>query len=119
MGGIASYQENSVVTQTPGKLVVMLYDGAIKSIRQAGEAIAARDYERKARCLNKAVAILHELDLSLNMEAGGELANNLRRLYLFMIRHVTEAGFALDTRKLDEVVALLTELNSSWRAVAT
>jgi flagellar secretion chaperone FliS len=117
MDGIATYQAMGVLTQTPGRLVVMLYDGAIKALRQAISAMDARDFEEKAKFLGKAIAILYELNGSLDMQAGGEIADNLRRLYLFMIDRLNDASLKLDRRGIEQVITLLSELNSAWREI--
>jgi flagellar protein FliS len=119
MEGIATYQAMGVLTQTPGQLIVMLYDGAIKALRQAIVAIEAKDYTRKSQCFGKAIAILHELNVSLDMDAGGEIADDLRRLYLFMIRQLNEASIQLNTTQTEQVVSLLNELNSAWKQIAS
>jgi flagellar secretion chaperone FliS len=119
MSGIAAYQEMGVLTQTPGRLVVMLYDGAIKALRQAILAMQEKDFERKAKCFGKAIAIIHELNGSLDVKVGGELADNLRRLYLFMIDRLNEASMNMDTNAVEHVISLLGELNSAWKEIAS
>ena len=119
MNGIAAYQENTVTTQSRGRLIVMLYDGAIKFLRKALEAIEQGDDGEKGRMVVKAMAIVDELDSSLNMEAGGEVAANLRALYDFMRRHLFEANVQRDPRKIEQVIALLDELNEGWRAITS
>ncbi len=119
MDGIAAYQEIGILTQTPGRLVVMLYDGALKALRQGIIAIEEKDFERKAKCFGKAIAIIHELNGALDMQVGGELADNLRRLYLFMIDRLNDASVTLDTRSIERVITLLDELNGAWKEIAS
>jgi len=118
MTGIETYQEISITTQTQGKLIVMLYDGAIKFLKQAIKEIEAKNTEEKGKYISKAIDILFELNTVLDMEAGGEVAINLRNLYLFMGRHLTKANAEQDTGKIEEVINLLEELNQSWKAIA-
>ncbi len=118
MDRIATYRENSISTQSPGNLVVMLYDGAVKFLEQAIVALNEKDHQRKADRINRAIAIIEELSVSLDMEAGGEVAMSLRRLYDFMIRHVTQAVAKSDADMIRNVVKLLKELNESWRAIS-
>ncbi len=119
MDGVSVYQETAVLTQSRGKLIVMLYDGAIKFLRQAQQAISTGDYENKSLYLNKALDIINELNMSLDMESGGEISGNLRSLYGFMTSHLNQAGSKMDARMVQEVIDLLEELNQGWRAVAT
>jgi len=119
MKGFETYQETAVTTQSKGKLIVMLYEGAIKFLKLAIEEIEAKNPEAKGKYISKAIDILFELNTVLDMEAGGEIAMNLRKLYLFMGRHLTEANTKQDTQKIEEVIKLLEELNQSWKAIAS
>jgi flagellar protein FliS len=96
----------------------MLYDGAIKFLKMAIEQIEAKNPEAKGKYISKAVDILFELNTVLDTEAGGEVAANLRKLYLFMGRHLTEANTEQDIGKIEEVIKLLEELNQGWKAIA-
>ena len=118
MSGIETYQETSITTQSKGRLVVMLYDGAIKFLKMAVIAIEAGNPEDKGKYLNKALDIINELNNVLDTEAGGEIALNLQKLYLFMIRHLHEANLKQDVKRVREVIKLLEELNQSWKAIA-
>ena len=118
MKGIETYQETAVTTQTQGKLIVMLYDGAIKFLKLAIKEIESKDPEAKGEYISKAIDIIFELNTVLNTEAGGEIAMNLRKLYLFMGRHLTEANAKQDIGKIEEVINLLEGLNQSWKAIA-
>jgi flagellar protein FliS len=117
MKGVETYQETSVTTQNKGKIVVMLYDGAIKFLKMAIKEIEAGNAEEKGKYISKAIDILFELNAVLDTEAGGEVAENLRKLYLFMGRHLTEANTEQDIGKINEVIKLLEELNQGWKAI--
>lgn len=119
MTGIAAYKENSVTTQSRGRLIVMLYDGAIKFLRRAIEALERDDDGDKSKFIVKAMAIVDELDGCLNMEAGGEIAKNLRSLYAFVRGHLFKANLNRDAAGLRDVIHILEELNDGWKAVAT
>jgi flagellar secretion chaperone FliS len=113
----AAYQQQSILTATPGKLVVMLYDGAVRFLKQA--AAAMRD-ERRAQAderLRRADAIIEELQLTLDLEAG-EIASNLQGIYVFSRRHLNEARVERDPAKVDQVAGLLSELRGSWAQIA-
>ena len=118
MNGLQAYQNTAVTTQSKGRLVVMLYEGAIRFIKLAQKEIDNRNYEAKGKYLSKAQDIVFELNAVLDMDAGGEIAQNLRSLYMYMNRRLSEANISLDKEILNEVIALLEELNNSWKAIA-
>ncbi len=117
MDGITAYQDNAVSTQSKGRLIVMLYDGAIKFMKLAIVEMEKKNYEAKGRYLNKAADIINELNAVLDMDAGGEIASNLRGLYLFMNRHLSQANIKCDPQMVREVIKLMEELNQSWKAI--
>lgn len=119
MNGVDIYKETAVSTQNKGRLIVMLYDGAIKFINQAIRDIEANDFASKGRNIQKAQDIIFELNTVLDMEAGGEVAKNLRGLYNFMSRHLTQANIKCDVQMLREVLSILEELNQGWRAITS
>jgi flagellar protein FliS len=99
------------------QLVVMLYEGAISFLRQARERMAARDVTGKGLYLGKALDIISELNASLNMAEGGEVAANLFRLYNFMTAHLTRANLNWDGEALRVVMEMLEKLKEAWREV--
>lgn len=117
MNGFHVYQETAVSTQSRGRLIVMLYDGAIRFLRQAIDDLHRGDLTAKGRHIARAQDILFELNTVLDMEKGGEIAQNLRSLYNFMQRHLTQANLQKDPQMIQEVIGLLEELNQSWRAI--
>ncbi len=117
MNGFNAYQETAVLTQNKGRMIVMLYDGAIKFLKQAIRDLEAKDYTAKGRDIAKAQNIILELNSVLDMQTGGEVAQNLRSLYNFMNKHLTQANTQSDAQIIREVINLLEELNQSWRAI--
>lgn len=118
MNGLKSYQEHSISTQSRGRLIVMLYEGAIKFLRQALEDLEQNDFASKGRNIARAQDILFELNTVLDMENGGEIAQNLRSLYNFMMRHLMQANVRKDPHMIKEVISLLEELNHGWRTIS-
>jgi len=112
-----TYREANVLTANPLKLVIMCYDGAINSLKIAKDAYLKKDYELKAKALQKTLDILHELDASLDMEKGGDISKNLRGLYLFMNQALIEADMKRDLKVFDRIIGLLEELLSAWAAI--
>ncbi|MBN1942705.1 MAG: flagellar export chaperone FliS [Phycisphaerae bacterium] len=116
--GIQTYQTNAVTTQSGGKIIVMLYEGAIRFLHQAIAALEKKDYIEKGRLINRTLDILMELDAVLNMDAGGEVAQNLRKLYRFMGVHLVQANVKKDPDKIRQVIHLLENLLEGWRQIA-
>jgi flagellar protein FliS len=117
MNGFHAYQETAITTQSRGRLIVMLYDGAIKFLRQAVLDLQRNDFAAKGEHIARAQDILYELNTVLDIEKGGQIAQNLRSLYNFMQRHLSEANIRKDPQMLKEVIGMLEELNQSWRAI--
>ena len=113
----AAYKQQSIMTATPGRLVVMLYDGAIRFLRQSATAMRTGNREVTVNRLNRAGAIIDELNISLDMNQG-EVASNLRSIYLFARRHMTEALIEQDPEKLEAVARLLADLREAWAQIA-
>lgn len=119
MNKFRAYQETSVITQGKGRLIVTLYDAAIKFLKLAIKELDAGNYPEKGKYINKAQDIITELNTVLDMEAGGEIASNLRKLYLLMNRRLTEANTKKDTQRIREVIGLMEELNQGWKAITS
>lgn len=114
-----SYQQVNVFTANPLRLILMCYDGAIGSLKLARQSYIAKEYEAKAKALQKAMEIIHELNFSLDLERGGAIARSLRSLYLYMIRILREADLKKDIDKFSEVIRMLEELESGWKEIAS
>ena len=117
MEGIEAYHENTVSTQSRGRLIVLLYEGAIKFLRQAIAELEKDNFAKKGEYIGKATNIINELNACLDIDGGGEVAQNLRGLYHFMTRQLQEANLNRDPQRIEEVISLLEELNVSWKAI--
>src|SRR5882724_2629164 len=107
-GYVKTYRSNAVLTASPGQLVLMLFDGALKAMALAREAFdRAEEDPRRIEAINhqllKAQNILHELQNGLNLEAGGEFAKTLHRLYDYHTRRLFEANLRKDPAPVIEV----------------
>lgn len=118
MNGIRAYQDTAVTTQSKGRLIVMLYEGAVKFLKLAIREAEGKNYEAKGTYIGKAQDIITELNAVLDMEAGGEIAGNLRKLYFFMNERLAQANSKSDPEMIREVISLLEELNQGWKAIA-
>jgi flagellar protein FliS len=119
VNGHDRYLETAVETASPARLIVMLYDGAIRFINEAAYAMQRRDYETQNAKLQRAQKILAELISSLDFDKGGEIAENLFRLYTYMYNQLVEANINDNRNRLEHVVHLLSELREAWDTIAT
>jgi flagellar secretion chaperone FliS len=113
-----TYQKTEVYSGTmyadPHGLITQMFDGVLTRVSQAKGAISRGDVAAKAELISKAVLIVGGLEGCVNHKAGGELAENLSRLYQYMSLTLTEANIYNDIAKLNEVSALLLEIKSAW-----
>lgn len=118
-GYARAYQTQAVFTASPGQLVLMLYDGALRFLGHASDALQApEDSPRRIEIINtnliKAQNILAELQSSLNHEAGGDHAANLDRLYEYYMRRLFEANMKKQVEPVIEVETLVRQLRDGW-----
>lgn len=105
----------AVETASPYHLVLMLFDGALTAITIAKAKMEAGQIAAKGLAISKAIDIISNgLKVSLEMEAGGEIAENLEALYDYMVRRLIQANLRNQVAALDEVSFLLGEIRSSW-----
>ena len=111
------YQKTSVTTASREKILLMLYEGAIKLTRQARHAMVEGKIAEKGKYISKATAILSELMATLDFEVGGKLAADLENLYIFMIDKLVEGNIQNDPDCLTCVEDLLGTLYVAWKDV--
>jgi flagellar protein FliS len=112
-----AYKKAAVSTVDQRKLIVMLYDGAIRFLTTAVERMRQQDIYEAHRNLIRGKSIIAELLASLNLEAGGEIARNLQRLYTYMFNELIEANLNNDPERVTQVAGLLKELRTGWQGV--
>ncbi|MBI5385800.1 MAG: flagellar export chaperone FliS [Verrucomicrobia bacterium] len=116
-----SYRRIATQTASPGHLVLMLYDGAIRFLEQALGGFAKEDPAEFNLTihtnLQRAQEIVRELNFSLNMTEGGQLADNLRGLYSYMDRRLDESNRKKEQDGIHEVKRRLTILRDAWSAM--
>lgn len=112
--GVAS----AMTGASPHDLIMMLFNGLIESLHEARGAMKRQDVELKGRLIRKAVRILEEgLRGSLNLEQGGEVAQNLDVLYAYCCSRLTAANLNNDEALIVEVCELLEPVASGWKAI--
>lgn len=117
---LKSYKETQIKTANQGKLIVMLYDGAIRFLNLALDSMdeTSKHYDEISNNIIKAQDVVTELMVSLDFEKGGEISKNLFSLYVFMNRQLLEANIQKNNKPINEVKALLLELRSAWAEVS-
>ena len=119
---ISNYQrvgiETGVESANPHKLILMLFEGASEALIKAKLHIKHNEIAQKGEVLSKAIMIIdHGLKASLDMHAGGELAQHLLALYDYMTNRLLIANLKNDTEIIDEVNRLLGELYDAWKVL--
>jgi flagellar protein FliS len=120
--GIKAYSnvglESSLTAADPLKLVLMLYQGALLAIASARNQMLRGETAAKGASISKAIMIIGEgLRASLNIEAGGEIGQNLAALYDYMNKQLLQANLNNDPALLDEISKLLTDLQGAWESI--
>ena len=112
--GVHDYRSMQILSSKPEKLILLLYDGAIRFIQLAVKSIESNEIEPAHKNLVKAQNIMVELMASLNFDKGGELAVNLFRIYEFMHFTLVQANVKKDPKDLNRINEQLKKLRSSW-----
>lgn len=113
-----SYRQIATQTAPPGQLVLMLYEGALRALERALPGFGCDDPAEANMVihnnLQRAQDIIRELNLSLNMEQGGECASTLRRLYDYFDRRLWESDLQKRPEGVEEVIRHVTVLRDAW-----
>lgn len=112
---IQAYQNNSVSTASPGELTLMLYNGCLKFIKFASQAMKEKNYETKNTNIQKAQRIIQELMVTIDPEAP--ISKEILPLYDFINRRLMDANTKNDPAILDEVTVLVTDFRDTWKEV--
>ncbi len=112
MNPYLKYKEQSVMTMTPGEMVVRLFEEAIKQLTMAHSAINNHKIETANSSLLKSQNIIRHLRSTLNMQY--EISNNLAMLYDFFISQIIQSNIKKDTQPIDDIIPMLTELKDSF-----
>ena len=113
-----SYQAVAVATASPGNLVLMLFDGALRFLSTAQLAFQDDEIFKRNEDIHnnliKTQRILRELQCSLDLKVGGEFATTMYALYDFMIEELRKANMAKECGPIQTVVRLLGEIRDAW-----
>lgn len=117
--GAEAYRQTEARSRSPLELVVMLYDGALRFVAEASEAHANRQIAARGTAISRAIAIVGELQSTLNLDEGGEIATQLDRLYGYIQNRLLDVTMHQDPKALTEVRTLLSTLRDAWAQIAT
>ncbi len=119
----AAYKQTGIKTASKGKLIVMLYEGAVQNMNAAlhlfdeNKKLPVKSIEKFHNHVVKTQEIITELMVSLNMEDGGEIAQNLMSLYRFFNKELMDISMSHDYEKLEAIDKFMGELCDSWRVI--
>ncbi|MBN1410064.1 MAG: flagellar export chaperone FliS [Spirochaetales bacterium] len=117
---LKAYKETQIKTATPGKLVIMLYDEAIKCINLAIDRLKknTKKLDEVNNNIIKAQDVVSELMASLDFDKGGEIAKNLFSIYTFINKQLLHANIKKEAEPMEQVVKMLIDLRAAWVEVA-
>jgi len=116
VSSLQTYRQNSVLSASPSELIVELYDGARRFLREAAKAMDEREIERAHNALCRAERVIAYLNEVVDDDSG-EIAQNLHSLYAFYLEHLAAARATLDRSKVDAVARMLGLLRDAWQQV--
>jgi flagellar protein FliS len=114
-----AYIQTQVTTTNQGDLLILLFDGCIKFLKQAKERIAAKDYAQKGILISRALDILTELQSTLKPQVNAPLVENLQQLYFFCSTRLLAANMKMDQGIVDEVIGILTSIRGAFAQINT
>lgn len=116
--GAAAYRRIEAESRSPLELVVMLYDGALRFVSEAKQAHSRGDILARGNAISRCLAIIAELQSTLNVAQGGAIAEELDRLYTYVTTRLLDVSVKQDVAGLDEIHRLLTSVRDGWAGIA-
>ena len=112
--GVAKYKQTSVTSASKEKILLMLYEGAIRFVKQAMIAIDNKNIAERGMNIGRAFDVVMELNNTLNHEVGGDIAKNLEQLYMFITEQLTKSNATGQKKPLEDALKVLETLYSGW-----
>lgn len=110
-----AYKQNAMQTASPGELTLMLYNGCLKFIKQANQAIEANEIEKRSTAITKAQNIIRELMVTLKTDS--EVGKNMMRMYDFIMTQLIDANVKNDSQALKNAEELVIQFRDTWKEV--
>jgi len=117
---IKKYQNSfaeSVIDADPHTLISIIFKHILINVANAKGAISRKEVENKGKALTKAIALVGELQNSIDMEKGGEISINLFDLYQYIVGCLSDANLKNNSEKLDEVTDLISNIKEGWDSI--
>jgi flagellar protein FliS len=114
-----AYRRVESESRSPIELVVMLYDGALRFLGEASAAAARGDLRARAAAISRVLAIVAELQNTLDLEKGGVVADQLDDLYTYVTSRLLDVALKQDVKAIDEARKLLAPIRDAWGQLAT
>ena len=118
MKGLNTYKKTAVLTSDPMDLLVALYDGFLRRVHQAKAALEQGDRGSAGEAVGRALAIVQELQVSVNPEVDKEFATRLFMIYEFVGYELLQSNLKSDTSHLDAVLPIMKSLRDAWAQAA-
>lgn len=120
--GIKAYKsvgvKNDLAVADPHRVIQLLMQGSLENMALAKGAIERKDFVVKSKSISKAMTIIAALQNSLDMDAGGEVSENLWSLYDFMVNHLMQASRESNIAKIDDVMEIMLKIKSAWDQIS-
>lgn len=112
--GYSKYKKTSIESASKEKILLMLYEGSIRFIKQAKEANERKDIKARGELIGRAYDIVMELASSLDFKINGGVATNLEQLYIYIMEELTRANITGQEKHLDNSLKILNILYDGW-----
>lgn len=120
MNGYGKYKKSSIESANKEKVLLLLYEGAIRFIKQAKEANEQKNIALRGEMIGRAYDIVMELCSTLDFKIGGEISKNLEQLYIYVLEELTRANITGDSKHFDNSLKILSILYDGWvQAIAS
>lgn len=120
--GINAYKsvgvKNDLAVADPHRVIQLLMQGSLENMAKARGCIERKDFAGKSQTMSKAMSIITALQHSLDMDAGGEVSQNLWSLYDFMVNHLMLASRESSVEKIDDVIEIMLKIKSAWDQIS-
>ena len=120
--GINAYKsvgvKNDLAVADPHRVIQLLMQGSLENMAKARGCIERKDFVGKSQTMSKALSIITALQHSLDMDAGGEVSQNLWSLYDFMVNHLMLASRESSVEKIDDVIEIMLKIKSAWDQIS-
>jgi flagellar protein FliS len=114
----SAYRDREVLTASPARLVVLLFEHAHSNLLRARRAVQTNNVQERVAAVGKAREAIMELMATLNMEQGGQIAQNLRSLYVFVLTELSDVARRPDGARLEAVIRVVSELHTAFATIA-